>query len=323
MGADTVANDVTIRAAREADEPGILALLHTAMGWSTADPNRELFRWKHHDNPAGASAAWVADAGGEIVGFRPFLRWRFRHDGADIDAVRAVDAATHPAFQRRGIFSALTQRALDALTDEGVAFVFNTPNNSSRPGELKLGWRQVGRLPVSVQVAGAPAAMRMLRARVAADRWSLPTEAGEPALDVLVPDILAPEMLLGMARGSAGLATARTLEHLRWRYGFAPLHYRALRRKDGSVAVFRVRRRGGAREATVCELFTRSHRAAERLVHDVVRAAGADYAISLGTARAGVPLPGQGPLLVHRPLGTADAVPTRAWQLALGDIELF
>ena len=100
--------------------------------------------------------------------------------------MRAVDTATHPEYQGRGIFTRLTHAALDELEREGVAFVFNTPNDQSRPGYLKMGWDVVGRLPVLVRPRSVRRALRMLRARTPAGRWSEPTAAGDPAADVLV-----------------------------------------------------------------------------------------------------------------------------------------
>ena len=114
------------------------------------------FAWKHDENPFGQSPARVAeDDSGTLVGLRTFLRWRFRRpDGTTLSAVRAVGTATHPDWQGRGIFSRLTLSALDDLRDAGVDRVFNTPNDKSRPGYLRMGWQQVGKVPVSVRLTG-------------------------------------------------------------------------------------------------------------------------------------------------------------------------
>jgi len=77
-----------------------------------------------------------------------FLRWMFlRPEGGVATAVRAVDTATLPAAQGRGVFTRLTTTAVDELREQGVDFVFNTPNDRSRPGYLKMGWQVVGRVP--------------------------------------------------------------------------------------------------------------------------------------------------------------------------------
>ena len=44
--------------------------------------------------------------------------------------------------------------ALDDLRDAGVDRVLNTPNDKSRPGYLRMGWQQVGKVPVSVRLTG-------------------------------------------------------------------------------------------------------------------------------------------------------------------------
>ena len=83
-------------------------------------------------------------------GFRTLMRWEFLDGERVVRAVRAVDTATHPDYQGRSIFTRLTLHALDELVAEGVEFVFNTPNEQSRPGYLKMGWQVVGQLPTAV-----------------------------------------------------------------------------------------------------------------------------------------------------------------------------
>ncbi len=179
-------DDVEIRRAGPDDIGAIVGLAQAALGWAPDDPNEAFFRWKHLENPAGISPMWVAVDRGRLVGVRVFLRWRFdTSSGGSAQAVRAVDTATHPEAQGRGIFSRLTTAALDELGHEGVDFVFNTPNDQSRPGYLKMGWQVVGRIPVAVRPRGPRSVAAMARARVPADKWSQPTPAGQPADRVL------------------------------------------------------------------------------------------------------------------------------------------
>ena len=105
--------------------------------------------------------------GDRIVGLRAFMRWEFVRGGEVLHAVRAVDTATHPDYQGKGLFTAMTMHGLDVISDDGIDFVFNTPNDKSRPGYLKMGWQEVGKLPVAIRVAGPGGAMRMARSRVA------------------------------------------------------------------------------------------------------------------------------------------------------------
>ena len=154
--------DVLVRRATTDDRPAILDLLADSLGWDRDDAFAEFFDWKHTQNPFGVSPAWIAVADGRTVGFRTFLRWEFEHpDGRLRHAVRAVDTATASDYQGRGVFRSLTMTAVEELTRESVDFVFNTPNDNSRPGYLRMGWTTVGRLPLVVRVAGIPSAARM------------------------------------------------------------------------------------------------------------------------------------------------------------------
>jgi GNAT superfamily N-acetyltransferase len=322
---------ISSRAATDDDRPDVLELLAASLGWDLASGLADYFDWKHLANPFGRSPAWVALDGERIVGFRTFLRWEFEGpDGSLQRAVRAVDTATHPEYQGRGIFRLLTLAAVDQMTVEHVNFVFNTPNDKSRPGYLKMGWHQVGRPAASVRVRSPQGLVRMLASRVPADRWPLPGGPGSPAVEVL-GDARVDSLLAALAPPT-GLRTRRTRDYLTWRYGFAPLGYRALTAGADpaeGVAVFRVRRRGKAAEAALCEVLVPggSTGAARHLGRAVARATGADYVVRLGRATpAGgfLPLPRQGPILTWRALDmNAVSAPTLDdWELSLGDVEL-
>jgi GNAT superfamily N-acetyltransferase len=331
---DTVsgtAAELEIREYREADEAAVLELLQASLGWVPDAQYGRFFTWKHRENPFGPSPAWVAVDDGRIAGFRIFLRWEFERDGAVVRAVRAVDPATHPDYQGRGIFSRLTLHAIDELRADAVAFVFNTPNDQSRPGYLKMGWRPVARLPVFARPRSVASLLAIARARVPAEKWSLPTDAGSSAPEVL-SDREAVVELLRACGASAGVHTRRSPEFMAWRYGFEPLAYRVMvagdRLADGLV-VFRLRRRGAAVEAAVCDVAVPDARrgAVAALLRKVLHDSGADYAVRIGgrhVARAGsFSLPGQGPTLVWRAVAETVMPAADDWRLALGDVELF
>ena len=318
--------DYRIRPFEPTDESQVLALFRASLQWDDDERFRSLFRWKHLDGPWGPSPAWVADRDGALIGFRAMLRWQFVVDGRPIDAVRAIDTATHPDHRGRGIFRSLTMHSVEQLTGDGLGFVFNTPNDQSRPGYLKMGWRQLGRVSVQVMPARPSSALRTLRARVPAEFWSIPSDVGRPAqtgLDAEGADRVGPSV-------AGVMTTNRTGSYLRWRYGLDALHYR-LWTVQGTAAyvVFRIRRRGEARELVVDEFG-----AAETLsplervstLRDLLRATRCDHALmtrTVGTPRSGVPLPRTGPILTWRALTSHDPPTLASWHLSMGDIELF
>jgi GNAT superfamily N-acetyltransferase len=323
-----------VRRADDADFPGILELARRALGWT--DDDAAFLRWKHLENPFGASPMWVALDGPRIVGFRTFLRWEFTAPtGARVHAARAVDTATDPEYQGRGIFTRLTMDAVERLPDDGVQLIFNTPNGKSLPGYLKMGWHEVGRLGVSVKPTSVRFPLVIGTARGPAGRWPLPTDDGEVPADALA-DATAVQALLDTQPLPCGLATSRSAGYLRWRYGYPPLGYRVLLRgatADAGLAVFRRRRRGRAVEGVLCDLVVPDGdaRAANELLRRVTRAAEADYLLRLDrqivTRGPFVRLPMVGPVFACRPLG-ASTVPGLApglagWALTMGDVELF
>jgi predicted N-acetyltransferase YhbS len=319
---------------RGEDEPAVLELLTAALGAGpTGSRSSAFFRWKHEDNPFGRSFMLVARDGERVIGLRAFMRWEFRIGGRRVGAVRAVDTATHPEYHGRGVFSRLTRAALDVLPEE-VALVFNTPNDASRPGYLKMGWRPVGRIPVWVRVRRP---IRFVRSVRALRREEPPV--GPP------PEVSATSAAQALERATPPpaaedperLVTARTTEYMRWRYAAAPFDYRVVEDGHGGMAVFRVRSRGPLWEATVAEVLLAEggRAAARRLLGRVARAAGVDHVTCSFPARwiaargarlAGfVPAP-SGPWFVVRPLRRdlgIDPTTLRAWGLTLGDLEVF
>lgn len=324
-------DDISIRPFASDDARGVLDLLSTSLGWRSDDHHARFFSWKHLDNPFGPSLAWIAEREGRLVGFRAFLRWEFEQDGSVVKAVRAVDTATAAEARGSGVFSRLTRQGLNALPHAGVAFVFNTPNDQSRPGYLKMGWQEVGSVPLRVRLASMGALPRLAGARTAADLWSVPTNAAQPAAEAL-KDRIAVAALLRSQPAAASLRTRLTADMLWWRYaGFPALAYRACAGAEGvaaGLAVFRLRRRGTAIEAMIGHVLAPGGdpAVAAALARKVLRVSGADYAVATATARwrGFVRLPRQGPVLAWRDAGASDRPPPlAAWDLSLGDIELF
>lgn len=327
---------VRTRAMTDDDVPAAVSLLDEALGAAPGGVDRRsLFEWKHLRNPFGRSIALVAELDGAIVGLRSLMRWRLAGAAGarSIAAVRAVDTVTSPSVRRLGIFSRLTTEALALCETEGVALVFNTPNDRSRPGYLKMGWEVVTVWPVWVR------ARRPDRLALAGLRRDLRSGAGvdPPARTALVP---AAEAFAGdrAPRGvePQALHTARSLDYLRWRYVDGPLPYHVLA-EGAATVVTRLRARGRLREAVVCEAFAPENEQdrLRDLLQALPREAGADHAVAhLGEgwpARASLRaagyhrLPRGGITFTVRPVTPSrpDPLDPASWSLSLGDLEVF
>lgn len=332
-----ISTTVDLQPYRDEDETAVLELLTTCLGAGPAGTRPpSFFRWKHLENPFGRSYMLLAWDHGDVVGFRSFLRWRFEVDGRPVIAVRAVDTATHPDHQGRGIFRRLTMAAIDDLRSD-TDLIFNTPNDKSLPGYLKMGWRRVPDVPIRVRVRRPIRFLRHVRSyrrqsAEDADRFETGSdlEVDWGALARLASD-----------GGDHRLATPRTETYLRWRYaGCHLLRYRVAAEHDvdgpAGAAVYRLRPRGALHEATVVELFVRpeDRRRAPSVLRRVIRESGVDHVTGSfpdgsfqlrSAARTGFLRSPEGITLVANPLRplAVDVSSPAAWALTLGDLEVF
>jgi GNAT superfamily N-acetyltransferase len=334
----------TRRAARD-DLPAVLALMRRALGWT--DVSTRFLEWKHLDNPFGTSYMWVAVDDDQVIAFRAFLRWELHTpDGRAVHAVRAVDTATDPDYRRQGLFRRLTLEALDEMSADRVAMVWNTPNAASLAGYTSMGWHDLGRLPVAAMPASGRFPVVVTTAKRAAGRDAVPTSFGVAAWEVFAHrDTIAG--LLAHDPGRVGLATWGTPEFLAWRYGNPALGYRVLTAEGGvecGLVVFRLRQRGRAVEAVVCDVLvpdgvdagggpnpvnsqTPEPAVGRALLRRIARETPADYLLRIDarpvTRGPFIRLPRVGPRFACRPLDGNPPPALGAWALTMGDVELF
>lgn len=330
-----------IRSAELADLPRILALRNLAL---QSEKSLQFFEWEHQRSPFGPSPALVAEADGELVGLRIFLRWQFRSGDTTVPAVRAVDTAVHPEWRRQGLFARLTAELVERVRGEGVAFIFNTPNRRARAGYLKLGWRVVGRValmarPLHLLRSG----WRRWIARRAAE-GPVPLTGFPTAAELLEQDGLEPLLADGNLRDQRpAYRTVRTPGYLRWRYAEIPgIDYRALwtfGEREQAAILFHSRLRGAFREIQISEILTGDggEAAAAELIERLAGSVEADYLTAVaapgGPERGALTRSGffaakvLAPALTARVLAPPDGGPdplrSRSWNCCLGDLEIF
>ena len=323
---------LVVRPFLNSDLPEVLEVLRLSLG-EPPGLNRTpaLFAWKHFDNPFGRSLMLVAEEGGRIAGFRAFMRWDLAvPGGATLRCVRAVDTATHPDFQRRGIFRLLTLAGIDLATSQGMDLIFNTPNEKSGAGYLTMGWRRVGTVGVMIRPG-----LGLFRGARLPGEWE-PDDPQSPATKsaamTAAHSMTALDRTGAFAdRASPGLRTPRSARYLRWRFESHPTSRYLLATSERGAAIGRAHSRKGRRELVISELAgPGSHAAAGRL-----RAAlKPDYTVAWFSPgaierrwalRSGLlPIPGVKALtLMARPLRLLPIdLGWRNWDLSLGDLEL-
>lgn len=342
-----------IRDYKPEDEERVLSLMQIGMGGGpTGTRERDFWQWKHFDNPFGMSIAIVAATdSGELIGLRTFMRWRFQVGGLTYKAVRAVDTVTHPDYRRFGVFSRLTKAALDRVKEDGVDFIFNTPNEQVLPGYIKLGWHYVDLVRPSVKVLHFPRFVKALVLNRGKNHSSQQLTADQVFKQGLptIPEFFAQEQGIRKLISESNkirtnkIATEQSLEYLIWRYGGQSFcDYRILAHKshgelDGCL-ILRPSTRFGLKEVVVDELLISEHNknTVSSLLLDLKRITTADYLIAFfprnsfdGTTfrkKGFYQIPKQGQNFTVRTLdGTYphDPKAIENWHLSLGDLEVF
>lgn len=261
---------MNIRKATSEDIPSIVQLLKASLGDVSSEKSVAYWNWKHVNNPFGTSPVLVAEEGGQLIGVRALMRWDWQENGRVYRVLRAVDTATHPAHQGRGIFKKLTLQLVETATQEGYDFIFNSPNTQSTPGYLKMGWEVWGRMPLWL---GVGSLLRKFRPHVyemyhnqllAADLTTVHCSAGKPA----------------------GLRTHTSPTFLAWRYQQCPVKDYAFKtaEKDGNRIwlFFSVKPQRFGVELRICHFFF-SREEDYRFLSQSARALAADLGCPLIT----------------------------------------
>lgn len=257
-----------IRYADDGDLGDIVNLFKTSLGKLGGQPEINFWRWKHEQNPFGKSPILLAFDGDTLVGLRTFLQWRFLYQGQSLRAYRAVDTATHPAYRGKGIFKRLTMALIDDLKKGEPSFIFNTPNNQSLPGYLKMGWRMLGKTPLRVR----PLPIQIIRNRFVTRTYD-PTPTPWPVEWEDAWNEMAPLIRDGFKNV---ISTDVSVEYLKWRYLSIPgftyqVHVRG-NSDDCCILFYRVKKSGFLCELRITDLFTTKSNTSwvKKSIHELV-----------------------------------------------------
>lgn len=328
-----------IRTATEADIPAIVNLLKLSLGEGLMPKSIDYWLWKHRLNPFGESPVLTCWEQGTLIGVRAFMRWDWISSGKTYKALRAVDTATHPDHQGKGIFKKLTLALVNHATKSGEDFIFNTPNLQSKPGYLKMGWQAVGNLPIVFSMQ-RPA--NVIRNFMGSRRKSSPLFIGSsidyyldhPRLQSLVDEH-------GRELGTM-LRTHVSVPYLKWRYRDVPVaSYVAIGEEQSSeligLLIGRIKSSRLGNELRITDCFLKPGNdfgSFEKKIAAYKKENAVDYCTvsGLGVEKqnrmVGSPFfkGSFGPMVTIRSLSLTDLgilQKFRQWSPSLGDLELF
>lgn len=265
-----------LRPAAVEDVAGICALLDRA---SPGNPKRDpqLLRWQYWRNPFGAPSSWVWTEGRRVVAHSGGFAVPLVLDGRAARGDWGADAATDPAYRRRGLFTAAARARFEAAADAGIAATVSLPLARSWPALQAAGLRPATRLRVYVLPRGAATARRVglpaIVPRIAG--WLFPARTATGADEsAQLPHDLG-DLLERTPRPRYGIA--RTVAWWRWRYAQRPnAAYRYLVVRHGArllaCAVTVERARGRLRLATVLDVAAVDHDAGAATIGAVAAA---------------------------------------------------
>jgi ribosomal protein S18 acetylase RimI-like enzyme len=116
----------TIRRYREGDEEQILRLRKLCFGSSDLDE----WIWEFKRSPLG-SLMMVAEAKGQIVGFRAHLNVKMKVGDEVVKGSIACDSMVHPDYRRRGLWRKLSRMEWEESTKEGNTLSYSFSNKVS------------------------------------------------------------------------------------------------------------------------------------------------------------------------------------------------
>lgn len=236
-----------IREAIPEDLPQIVAVLRASLGEADLPLSAEIWNYKHEINPFGKSVVLLAEDNGTIAGVRVFMKWKWQRGDNVYSTFRAVDTATHPKFQGKGVFKKLTLNAVEIGIGNNDHFIFNTPNDQSRPGYLKMGWQQVGKIKVGLQ----PAWNSFYKIDLKKIGYNIVYNAAPSQIDILC------ENWNQELKKSDKIFTPKSYPFLAWRYENNPLQkYEVFSNSEIYLAGY-VKKRKNLKELRIAEcIFT-------------------------------------------------------------------
>jgi N-acetylglutamate synthase-like GNAT family acetyltransferase len=330
-----------IRPATAQDKPAMIELLKKSLGEGLIPKSEALWAWKHEQNPFGPSFVLLAEENNTLIGLRAFMQWQWQWKGTVYNAIRAVDTATHPDHQGKGIFKKLTLQQLELCKQQGVHFVFNTPNDQSRPGYLKMGWVQQGRMPLKLKVLN-PLAL----AYALAFKKTVPASTSNDPTPAQVWDTNIYKLLENYSANADHLTTVQSASYIRWRYANNPLfRYNYFTDNETFLLIGRIKNHSFTRELRLVDFMLFNSSSANRRINSriskvvlpycknnnirVVSFSGQQYQSykSYLNWMGLIPVQSRGPIVTVRDLNMNERFPElldiKNWGYSLGDMELF
>jgi len=228
----------TVRAYREGDEQGILALFNEVFaeyGPPFEPRTMDHWRWQFQDNPSGHHTYVAEDPRGRIIGNYASIVGTWVHTGRELTGAQAVDTCVAKEYRRslkrEGLFLSLARAYFDDCgRPEKDQIIYGFPNHAA----YRVGTRILEYLPVHSPV-------RML-VRDFDEEWiAYLGPMGADQVDVREVEHFDPAVtsLFERHMSDLPLVQKRDAAYLDWRFARCPVHdYKILEargKQDGTL----------------------------------------------------------------------------------------
>jgi N-acetylglutamate synthase-like GNAT family acetyltransferase len=234
---------MTVRKGSASDIPAIVDLLKSSLGNISSTKSVAYWNWKHVNNPFGPSPVLVAEEDNQLIGVRAMMQWHWIEKGKVYKSLRAVDTATHPSYQGKGIFTKLTMQLINQAKEDEFDFIFNSPNSQSTPGYLKMGWVVWGKMPLWIKLIPGLSAFKPEKFEACCDFLQI-ADLNEIPINSFVSD---------------SMQTVQTAGFLKWRYKDCPVKKYGLDKseKNGNTLwlFFTVKSKNRFTELRICNFY--------------------------------------------------------------------
>lgn len=208
-------------------------------GWSGT-----YLRWQYYENPCGAAKVWVARESGKIVASYAAIPHRVYANGRVATGWRVQNVVTLPEHRGQGLYHRLAAVAAQELFKGDHPLNFTFPNERSKNGFIRTGWKAAFRLPLKTKAL----------------RESPPSANPSAVVTPLTRFDTDSERIWEAHRNGLGFAVERSSSYLNWRYFDNPKsEYSSFRLDSGKNAAIMIlkfyAREDGRRCSHLCDLF--------------------------------------------------------------------
>ena len=112
---------------------------------------KELFKHWYVNNPNGNVISYNAFSEGKMISHQSFVPELMMVEGRIVRCLRSMAVVTHPEFQGKGLFSRLTNLAIEEAQRQGYEFIYAITNENSFPAFVNhCGFSAITKLSVKI-----------------------------------------------------------------------------------------------------------------------------------------------------------------------------